>query len=635
MTNELQDFDVSKFYFYYGPNHYLNSRALVFNMYMDPKGPEIEHYNNIVYKEFPCLEEKKHATVVDLFTDVLLEVLKMDIKLYIKEFSISEDGEEYVIAVEFLDEYSAEDAVVLVSEWFKAMNENATEEFNFKEKFLFLQDEFNKSTLGGPTLYALFEAGIKRQIPVFYLKEENQFQWGYGRKQLRGRSTTFHTDGIKDTEFTMYKDFVADFLIMCGFPTPIGRNCFTEEEALEEAHELGYPVVVKPVAGHKGQGVTTGIESDAEVKIAFNNIVEAAKIHDINFDGAIVQQQIYGTDHRLLTVDGKFVAALQRIPAYIDGSGKDTIETLIKIENEKEVRLDNARSPLCKIEIDKDLIDFLALQNLNINSVPDEGQRVFLRRVANISAGGVSINVTDEIHQKNIEMVEAIAKFFKVKCIGIDVLAEDISKPWTESNFGIIEINAGPGVFMHLAPSIGGSVDVPGKILLSHFKNPINARIPIIAGNKINKSLADSISDIIHQHNPECFVGSLNDEGIFFNGSYFFNNTSHEQNVKITLRHPEVDFAIFNHSKDNIYDYGFFHEGADIIILDEANWAEETISRMLTPGGKIIRIIPGKVDIEENNVLIESIQYESEKQKQEIIERIVKDAMPSLINKYN
>ncbi len=630
----MQDFDVSKFYIYYGPNHYLNCRSLVFNLFMEPDGPEADYYKQFVYDEFPQLAEKGHAVVIDLFVDTLIEILKMEINLSIKNFSISEDGEEYVVAVEFFDEYTAEDAVVLISEWFKAMNEKKDAEFNFKEKYIGLQDEFNSSILGGPTLYSLFEAGLKRNIPVFFLNEENQFQWGYGKKQLRGRSTTFHTDGIKDTEFTMYKDMVADFLIMCGFPTPIGRNCYTEEEALQEAKELGYPVVVKPVAGHKGEGVTTEIESDAEVKVAFNNILDYAKIHGINFDGAIVQQQIYGTDHRLLTVDGKFTAALQRIPAYVEGNGSDTIEKLIEVENDKEVRLDNARSPLCKIIIDKELIDYLALQHLTINSVPKEGERIYLRRIANISAGGVSINVTDKIHPKNIQMVESIAKFFKVKCMGIDVLAEDIAKPWTESNFGIIEINAGPGVFMHLAPSIGESIDVPGQIILSHFEKPYKARIPIITGNNITQSLAEKINEKVKSIKPELFIGTLTNEGIFFDVEYFFNNENHEKNIKIILRHPEVGFAVFNHDKENIYDYGFFHEGTDLVILEDANWAEETMVGMLLAGGKIIRILPDKIDVEQNNAVIETHEYTTDEQKQEILSALLEKIIPEFIDKY-
>ena len=445
MTTPVSDFDVQKFYFYFGPSHYLSKRALVFNLYIATEGPEVDFYKPIVFEVFPRLEAFNLQTVADLFAHTLLEVLRMDIDLFINDFSISEDGNDYVVAIEFLDDYTAEDAVILVSNWFKAMNEGTAADFQFHKKFELIQRLFDKSLLGGPTLYALVEAGLRNDIPVFYLNEENQYQWGYGIKQLRGRSTTFHTDGIKDTEFTMYKDMVTEFLQMCGFPTPQGSNCLNEYEAISEARKLGFPLVVKPVAGHKGQGVVTNITSEAELKEAFQNVIHMAQLEGAYFDGAIVQQQITGNDHRLLSVDGKFVAALKRVPAYVDGTGHHTIEQLVELENQKEVRKDNARSPLTKIDIDADMLQYLQLQNLSLNSLPGEGERFFLRRVANISAGGVSINVTSEIHPKNIQLVESIAAFFKLKCLGIDVLTEDISKPWTEENFGIIEINAGPG----------------------------------------------------------------------------------------------------------------------------------------------------------------------------------------------
>ncbi|MCP4215919.1 MAG: cyanophycin synthetase, partial [bacterium] len=458
----MKDFKVSKFYFYDGPNHYLDRQALVFNLYRDPDGYRTDFYEKKILKEFPQLKGNIPERMVDLFVAVLMQVLKMDINLYLSRFSIGSDGDDYVIAVQYLDRYSAEDAVYLVGDWFQAMNQE--NEFDFQKEFMELQQDFDKTLFGGPTLYSLIEAGLKRDIPVKFLKEENEFQWGYGKKQLRGRSTTFHTDGIKDTEFTMFKDMVGDFLVMCGFPTPQGTNCFTLDEAQEAAEELGFPVVVKPVSGHKGQGVTTGIESPEGVTKAFNNIINSPS-EDGSFDGILVQQQIYGTDHRLLAVDGECVAALERVPAYVDGNGKDDIEALIGTENGKVVRLDNARSPLCKIKIDEDLEDYLSLQRLTLGSVPRDGERTYLRRVANISAGGVSINVTDKMHPKNKKMVEDIAKYFCLTCLGIDVLAKDIAKPWDEGDFGIIEINAGPGVFMHLAPAIGGSIDVPGKII--------------------------------------------------------------------------------------------------------------------------------------------------------------------------
>jgi cyanophycin synthetase len=354
---------------------------------------------------------------------------------------------------------------------------------------------------------------------------------------------------------------------------------------------LGFPVVVKPVAGHKGQGVTTGIESEEEVRKAFNNIITYAEENGINFEGALVQKMIYGFDHRILTVGGKFAACLKRVPAFVVGNGHDTIEQLIAVENSKVVRIDNARSPLCKIKLDQDMLDFLTLKNLSPQSVPADGEEIVLRRVANISAGGVSINVSKDIHPKNIEMVENIAKFFNVTCIGIDVLAADISKPWMDGNFGIIEINAGPGVFMHLAPAEGGAVDVPGKIMEHLFGKDFSySRIPIIAGNKISAALIAKIYQYLKIEKPDLELGSLREDGVYFNENFLNKNKYHDQNCKIILRNPKLDMAIFNHGRDDIHDYGMWHQGSDIVILKHANYAEYIMVRDLQPGGLLIEI---------------------------------------------
>ncbi|MCD4791003.1 MAG: acetate--CoA ligase family protein, partial [Bacteroidales bacterium] len=472
--------------------------------------------------------------------------------------------------------------------------------------------------------------------PVFFLFEENQFQWGYGNKQLRGRSTTVSTDGIKDTEFTMYKDMVGDFLMLCGFPTPIGKNCYDEEEIVDEALKLGFPVVVKPVAGHKGQGVVTGIETEEGVKKAFNAILTLSEEEGINFEGAIVQQQIYGTDHRLLAVGSKFAAALERVPAFVDGNGKDTIEDLIAEENDKEIRLDNARSPLAKIHIDDDLKDYLSLQDLSLQSVPAEGEKIYLRRVANISAGGVSINVTDKIHPKNIKMVEDIAGFFNVKCLGIDVLAADISKPWTDGNFGIIEINAGPGVFMHLAPAYGGSIDVPGLFIKSHFHKNEYSRVPIIAGNNISQNFAKMLNDKLHEIKPDIYFSSLTDEGIHFNGEYFFKNENHDENVKIILRNPKTEIALFTHNFDDIFDYGILHEGADIIILNNPHYAEEkTLKEQLLPGGILIEVRDDEIIVSGEEPEHLSIPVENAEDKDAKLLEVIEPYLEKLIVKYD
>lgn len=583
-----KDFTARKFYAHHGSNFYLDRQALVFNLFIDPDGPMIDTYRDEVLERLPQLAADFPDRVAELFARVLIQISKMDIDLYVDRYAISRDGDDYVIAVQYLDEYVSEDAVHFVCDWFRAMNNR--ERFDFDGKFAELQKVFDGTLFGGPTIYSLIEAGLKRDIPVHFLRDENEFQWGYGKKAVRGRSTTFHVDSIKDTEFTMFKDMFGDFLNTCGFPTPTGKNCFSEKEAIAVAEELGFPLVVKPVAGHKGQGVTTGIEAMDGVSKAYRNIVDGAREEGISFDGALVQQQIFGTDHRLLAVGGKFVAALERVPAYVDGNGRDSIEQLIAVENDTVVRLDNARSPLCKIKIDEDLLDYLSLQELSLSSVPKDGERVELRRVANISQGGVSINVTEKIHPQNVKMVEDIARFFDLTCLGIDVLAKDIGRPWTEGNFGIIEVNAGPGVFMHLAPALGGSIDVPGKIMRSFFPEPGHERVPIIAGNCLSLEFCQSLYEKLRAIRPDLEFGSLTDEGIHFNGEYFYKNPAHWQNVQIILRHPGLDFAVFKHDKDGIFDDGIYHQGADVVILADPHEAEEIMKRDLLPGGYFIAV---------------------------------------------
>jgi cyanophycin synthetase len=625
----MQDFVVDKFVFYDGPNYYLNRQALVFNLSIDPQGRRVDFYTPTILKSLPQLNGHLPSSVVDLFGDVLIQVLKMDIDLYLNHYAISRDGEDFVLAVEYFDKYVTEDAVYLVRDWFRALNEKQA--FDFEAQFSQLQQDFDRTLLGGPTIYSLVEAGLKRSIPVHYLFEEDQFQWGYGKKQVRGRSTTIHRDSIKDTEFTMYKDMVKDFLLMCGFPTPIGRNCMSVKRAVAQAENLGFPVVVKPLAGHKGQGVTTGIINAGQVKTAFQTVVEAAEAEGAAFEGAIVEKEIYGTDHRLLAVGGRFVAGLERVPAYVDGNGSDTIEDLIAAENAKAIRLDNARSPLSKIKIDDDLTEYLKLQNLSLDSIPTENERVYLRRVANISAGGVSINVTDKVHPKNVKLVEDIAKFFMVTCLGIDVLAEDITVPWDEGSFGIIEINAGPGVFMHLAPALGESIDVPGKVMSVLFPQPRHARIPIIAGNRISKPLCIRIFEALKGVKADIEFGSLTPEGVFFNGEYLCRNPHHSQNVKILLRNPRLDLAMVGHDKDDIFDYGIYHQGSDVVILEDPHYAEEVLGRDLVEGGYAISVAADAVVVRQGDRELDRYPLGD---KEEAIAQALIPLLPELLQKY-
>ncbi len=619
MDNDLmsrkKDFSVSKFYAYSGPNLYIDRPALVFNLYLDPDGPSIDFYKEKVFQKFPKLAEKPIDRVAYLFAETLMQVCKMDIDVLVNKYAVNRDGDEWEIGIEQMDDHLAEKCVYFVCDWFSSMNENDSS-FDFNGGFAKLQAAFDKTLHGGPTIYSLYEGGVIRGIPVHYYFEENQFQWGYGKKQQRGRSTIFHSDGIKDTEFTQYKDMVGEFLELCGLPTPKGVNCFSEEEILREAKAIGFPCVVKPVAGHKGQGVTTGIMSFEEVSKAFNAIVKSAQEAGVNFEGALVQKQIYGHDHRILTIGGKYAACLKRIPAYIVGDGKHTIKELIDIDNLREVRADTARSPLCKIKLDETMHDFLKLQNRTAQDIPAAGEEVVLRRVANISAGGVSVNVTDFAHPDNILLAEDIARFFKVTAMGIDVLARDITKSWKEGDFGIIEINAGPGVFMHLAPAEGGSVDVPGKIMAHFFGKDFKySRIPIIAGNSLSDNLINRVGNYLKGIKEDVGFGSIRKDGVYFGERLFVNNQYHDTNCALLMRNPDMEFVMMNHTADDIHDYGMFHFGSDVVILEHPNYAEYTMKRDLLPDGICIEI--RDVELSENEV-VAKLQAEVAELKQKL-----------------
>ncbi|MEQ8820445.1 MAG: acetate--CoA ligase family protein [Sumerlaeia bacterium] len=579
----FEDFALSKFAFYPGPSAYLPRRALVFNLTLRPNGPRAEWYRSQIAEHLPVLRESKCERVAELFAETLQQVLGLGIGLPCRDWAVLPDDDAETIAVEALDEIVAEDAARMVSEWFRTINDD--DYFPFDERLRALQDCFDRSRYGGPTIYSLIEAGMKRGIPVLYLREEDTFQWGYGRKALRARSTVLHTDSVRDTEFTTQKDQVKGWLDAFGFPTPQGILAFEEAEAIAEAEVLGYPVVVKPVAGHKGQGVRTNLFTAADVAEAFRALATNEA-----FDGAIVEQQINGSDFRLLAVNGEFAAALERAPASVVGDGRHSIEELIREENSRPEREDTIRSPLAKIVVDEEMERWLRAQNLSLRNVPAEGDVVVLRRVANISAGGRSINVTERIHPLNKKLVSDIAKFLKLTCFGIDVIAEDIAKPWTEGNFGIIEINAGPGIFMHIAPSVGDPIDVPGMVIESHFPRPECARIPIVAGNFMTTEFCDKLAARIRSFDATRNVVSLTGTKVRFNGEPLSRPVSHMKALEMALRHPAADVAVLEHTNDDLLDDGTLHEGADVVILDHPYDTESELAKHLLPGGFLIAV---------------------------------------------
>lgn len=565
-----------------GPSLLLPVKAVCFALELAELPHDVREIMRGLERYIPAADRWSPHGIAHLFAMTVLEIQKLDMDLYVSQYTVRETGDkQWDLAVEIIDGPTGREAVYLAEDLLNAVCKRDT--FDFDAKFAALQETFDKTIYGGPTIYSIIAAAHKAKIPMFYLPIENQFQWGYGRCHVRGRSTTISRDGIKDTEFTCYKDRVKEFLEYVGLPVPKGDVCFTIREALDAADDIGFPLVVKPISGHKGQGVTTNITVRADVKRVTRALLDAGVK-----DGIIVEQQVSGFDHRLLTVGGKFVAALKREPAYVMGDGRSTIEELIDEENRTYVRRDNARSPLTKIRIDDDLVDYLRLQKLGLSSVLGNDEKVFLRRVANISAGGVSINVTDKIHPDNRQLAEDVAAFLRVHCLGVDVLADDISKSWRESPLAIIEINAGPGVFMHLAPAQGGSIDAPGAIVRSLFPSRRASRIPIVTFTQLSSKVRTVLQRVIQEDYETLMLGCASRDGIFVNSAFLTQQQSQWAQLSVLLRREDLDMAFVEYQEKDILEDGLRYDGADIVCLLNATPTQRVLGRDVEENGWVL-----------------------------------------------
>ncbi len=570
-------FDIFNFKHYMGPNPYLETGALIFDFalteYAQP--PAISDYLSIIGDRYPHLRDETYESYGHLFARTVSEVGKLDMGLHLKRWSIKPFPACMKIAVESLHARTSRAVVYCVWDWFEAIAQG--KDFRIDDQFKAMQDQFRYSVYGGPTVYALWRTAYEKGIPVFYLWDEGLVQYGYGRKQIRGIATTFDCDSHLDSDFTTRKDDCKAFLGTLGFPVPKGDIVASLEDARAAAREIGYPVAVKPVVGHKGIGVTADVQDSEELKYAFSRAVNAIpKEQPVRI---IVEKSFKGPDFRLLCVNGRFVAATERRAASVVGDGHSTIEELIEQENRKPDRIDTPTSPMGKIQCDEAMEMYLEEQGLGLDSVIESDRTVYLRKVANLSAGGLSIDKTSSVHPDNIILAQDIAQHFRLTCLGIDVIAKDLSKSWKDGDFGIIEINAAPGIYMHLRPAVGDSVDVPSHILETFFDSAEKARIPFITFNRISvQELQEVIDDILMRH-PDWTIGAVCRDGVFVNRSEKNLNKDYNSNVQNLLRNPQLDLLIVEYREDVLEADGMFYYGSNLVILDNPTETEMMLTR--------------------------------------------------------
>ena len=390
----------------------------------------------------------------------------------------------------------------------------------------------------GPSTASLVRAAEERNIPWLRLNRQSLVQFGHGRYQQRIQATTTTRTSNIAVELASDKEETNTILRDLGLPVPKQYMVRSSRDARRAAERIGYPVVVKPLAGNHGRGVSINLKTAGEVEAAYEKSSEHGRT-------AVVESYIEGFDHRLLVVNGELVAAAKRMPGHVVGDGKSTIEQLVDIVNEDPRRGVGHEKVLTRLEFDAQAELLLSKSGYQRTTIRAKDEIVFLRSTANLSTGGTAIDVTDTIHPDNREMAIRTINAIGLDIGGVDFLTNDITESYREAGGGICEVNAGPGFRMHVAPSEGTPRDVAGPVIDMLFPEGTPSRIPIAAITGTNGKTTTSRM-LAHILKMQGFtVGLTSTDGVYIDGQLTVSgDMTGPVSAKMILRDPSVDAAV-------------------------------------------------------------------------------------------
>ena len=412
----------------------------------------------------------------------------------------------------------------------------------------------------GPSTGAIVEAAVKRKIPYRRLTSGSLVQFGWGAKQRRIQAAEVDTTSAVAESIAQDKDLTKTLLRAAGVPVPLGRPASDVDDAWAAALEIGLPVVVKPQDGNQGKGVTVNITSREQLELAYKAAVEIGEV--------LVEKFLPGNDFRLLVVGDKLVAAARRDPPQVIGDGVHSVRQLVDMVNADPRRGTGHSTSLTKIRFDDIAIARLSLQNLVPDSVPTKGQRVILRNNANLSTGGTATDVTDDVHPEVAARAVAAAQMVGMHICGVDVVCESVLRPLEEQHGGIVEVNAAPGLRMHLAPSYGKGRQV-GEAMISHlYEANDEGRIPVVAvtGTNGKTTTARLLSHLFSANGWR--VGMTNTDGVYVNGRQIDSgDCSGPKSARNVLLNPDVDAAVFETARGGILREGLGFDRCQVAVV--------------------------------------------------------------------
>ncbi|HEV6964704.1 MULTISPECIES: cyanophycin synthetase [Roseateles] len=441
----------------------------------------------------------------------------------------------------------------------------------------------------GPSTAAIVAAATDRRIPHIRLNDGNLVQLGHGARQRRiWTAETDMTSAIAEG-IAGDKDLTKTLLKAVGVPVPEGQEVKTVAEAWEAAQDIGLPVVIKPSDGNHGRGVTLDIANQADCEAAF-------KLADAEGSSVLVESYIRGNEHRVLVVGGRVVAAARGEAAWVHGDGQHSIAELVDLQINTDPRRGLTEDfPLNRIVLGEDAVVLLDLQRQGFSpeAVPPAGKSVLIQR-----NGNVAIDCTAEVHPEVAHAVSLAARTVGLDIAGVDLVTEDISKPLAETGGAIVEVNAGPGLLMHLKPA-GGAPQPVGQAIIDHlFAEDENGRIPIVgvAGSRGGHQVTRLVAWLLHLNGRH--VGLACRDGLFLGTRRVEKrNSARWDAAHRLLMNRGVNAVVVENDPASILRDGLAYDRCHVGVVTDLDGAEALAEFDVQEADQLYKVLRTQVDV--------------------------------------
>jgi cyanophycin synthetase len=472
----------------------------------------------------------------------------------------------YQVVVEYMDEQSGRYATRAAFRLCQSIVETGHYPLEELEQDLRDLQNLGAQAALGPSTESIVKEAEVRDIPWMQLGSRAMIQLGHGAYQKRVQATLSNFTGILGVELASDKEGTKKILQDAGVPVPRGAVIYYLDELEQAIADVGgYPIVIKPLDGNHGRGITINIDSWELAEGAYDAAKEVSK-------AVIVERYYAGQDHRVLVINHKVVAVAERVPAHVIGDGKSTISELVDETNRDPRRGEGHDNILTRIEIDRTTWQLLDRQGYDLDTVLPAGEICYLRATANLSTGGIAVDRTDDIHPENIWLAQRVSRIIGLDIAGIDIVTADISRPLRETDGVIVEVNAAPGFRMHVCPSEGIPRNVAEPVINMLFPPGTPTRVPIIAitGTNGKTTTTRLIAHIFKQ--TQQVVGYTTTDGIYIQ-DYLVEkgDTTGPQSAQVILQDPTVEVAVLETARGGILRSGLGFNYCDVgVVLNVA-----------------------------------------------------------------